>query len=58
MLNNNFTVEEVNLMAIYRDDTAAATLANIVAAYEFIDDEDIIAVAESASRKLAVMSDE
>jgi len=53
----NFTVEETNLIAIYKEDTAAATLAQIAAALPEIYDEDIITIAESASRKLAALTE-
>jgi hypothetical protein len=53
----NFTVEEVNLIAIYAADTIAATIAAIDEAMPDIYDEDIISIAESASRKLAALSE-
>jgi len=53
----NFTVEETNLIAIYKEDTAAATLAQIATALPEIYDEDIITIAESASRKLAALTE-
>ena len=53
----NFTVEETNLIAIYKEDTQAATLAQIAAALPEIYDEDIITIAESASRKLAALTE-
>lgn len=53
----NFTVEETNLIAIYKADTAAATLDNITAALPEMYDEDIITIAESASRKLGELTE-
>jgi len=53
----NFTVEEINIIAIYKADTAAATLARIAAALPELYDEDIITIAESASRKLAALTE-
>jgi hypothetical protein len=53
----NFTVEEINLIAIYRADTAAATLARIAADLPDMTDEDIITIAESASRKLVALTE-
>ena len=47
----NFTVEEINLIAIYLCDTRAATVTEIAAALPDMD-EDIREIAESASRKL------
>lgn len=52
----NFTVEETNLIAIYKEDTAAATLARIAAALPDMDAE-FIPIAESASGKLAALSE-
>jgi len=46
-----FTVEEINLVAIYIADTKAATLARIAAALPDMDG-DMRTIAESASRKL------
>jgi len=53
----NFTVEEINLIAIYKEDRLAATLARIAAALPELYDEDIITIAESASRKLAALTE-
>jgi len=53
----NFTVEETNLIAIYKEDTQAATLARIAAALPELYDEDIITIAENASRKLAALTE-
>jgi len=53
----NFTVEEINLISIYAADTIAATFAAIDEAMPDILDEDIISIAESASRKLAALSE-
>ena len=53
----NFTVEETNLIAIYKANTQAATLAQIAAALPELYDEDIITIAESASRKLAALTE-
>lgn len=53
----NFTVEETNLIAIYKADTATATLARIAADLPDMSDEDIITIAESANRKLAALTE-
>ena len=53
----NFTVEEINLIAIYKTYTAAKTLARIAADLPDMEDEDIITIAESASRKLAALTE-
>lgn len=53
----NFTVEETNLIAIYKANTAAATLARIAADLPDMGDEEIITIAESASRKLAALTE-
>jgi hypothetical protein len=52
----SFTVEEINIVAIYQEDTQAATLARIAAALPDMD-EEIRTIAESASRKIAVLSE-
>lgn len=52
----NFTVEETNLVAIYDSGTLAATLTRIAAAFPDMD-RDILAIAESASRKLAALTE-
>jgi len=54
----NFTVEEINLLSIYGADTIAATIAAIDEAMPDILDEDIISIAENASRKLAALSEQ
>ena len=56
MIANNFTVEEINLIAIYKEDTRAATLAQIATALPDIG-EEFIGIAESASRKLAALTE-
>jgi len=52
----NFTVEETNLIAIYKADSAAKTLGRISGALPDMDG-DILAIAESASRKLAALTE-
>jgi hypothetical protein len=56
MLILNFTVEETNLVAIYRAQTKEKTLARIAAALPDMD-EDIRTIAEGASRKLAGLTE-
>ena len=51
----DFTVEETNLIAIYKDGTKAATLQNIADALQHMDDE-MRGLAESATRKLAALA--
>ena len=53
----NFTTEEINIIAIYKADTLAATLAGLDEALTDLLDEDIITIAESASRKLAALTE-
>ena len=53
----DFTVEEINLVAIYDSGTLAATLAEIAAALPDMDD-DVQSIARSASRKLAALNEE
>ena len=52
-----FTVEEINLIAIYKADTLAATITGIDDALPDMYDEDIITISESAIRKLSALSD-
>jgi len=52
----DFTVEETNLAAIYIADTLTVTLARIAAALLYMD-TDMRAIAESASRKLAALTE-
>jgi len=53
----DFTAEEINIIAIYRADTLAATLAGLDEALTDLLDEDIITIAESASRKLSALTE-
>ena len=53
----NFTVEEINLVSIYKANTAAATIDNISAVFSDISDKDIITIAENASRKLSALTE-
>ena len=53
----NFTTEEINIIAIYKADTLAATIAGIDEALPDFLDEDIITIAESASRKLSALTE-
>ena len=52
----NFTVEEINLIAIYKADTAAATLARIAAALPDMD-EDIRAIAGQGAAKISALTE-
>ena len=52
----NFTVEETNLIAIYKEDTAAATLARIAVRIHDMD-ADMYGIAMSASMKLATLTE-
>ena len=51
----NFTVEETNLISIYKADTRTATLMEIAAALPDMDG-DMRAIANSAARKLAALT--
>ena len=53
----NFTVEEINLIAIYRAQTKEKTLGRIADELPEMDNEEIITIAESASRKLAELTE-
>jgi len=53
----HFTVEEMNIVAMYKADSLAATLTAIDEAMPEIYDEEIITIAESASRKLSTLTE-
>jgi len=52
----DFTVEEINMIAIYKADTKTATMKQIAAAYPHMD-IDMRAIVEGASRKLAMLTE-
>jgi DNA-directed RNA polymerase subunit F len=52
----NFTVEEINFIAIYKEDTAAATLARIADALPDMD-ADIRAIAEQSAAKITALTE-
>ena len=56
MLIFDFTVEEINLIAIYKEDTATATLAQIAARIHDMD-ANMYNIAMSASMKLAALTE-
>ena len=53
----NFTTEEINIIAIYKADTLAATLVGLDEALTNLLDEDMINIAETARHKLAMLND-
>lgn len=54
----NFTVEETNLIDIYKADTRAGQLAQLRTVRPLYEnDPELLAVVDSATRKLAAMSD-
>lgn len=54
----NFTVEETNLIDIYKADTRAGQLAQLRAVRPLCEnDSELLAVVDSATRKLAAMTD-
>jgi len=53
----NFTAEEINLIAIYKTHSLEKTIARIEDALPELLDEDIITIAESASRKLSALTE-
>jgi len=53
----NFTVEETNLIAVYKTHSLEKTIARIEDALPDLFDEDIITIAESASRKLSALTE-
>jgi hypothetical protein len=56
MLQYSFTVEETNFIAIYQENTAAATLARISDALPDMD-WDMLCIAETATLKLAALTE-
>jgi len=52
-----FTVEEINLVAMYLGDTRTDTIMQIAEVISHMDD-DMITVAEGAIRKLAMMDEQ
>ena len=56
MLLFTFTVEETNLIAIYKASAKGKTLARITDALPLMDDE-MRAIAEGASRKLSALTE-
>ena len=52
----NFTVEEINLIAIYRADTLAASLLRIAAALPDMD-ADMLPIVESVHLKLSALTE-
>lgn len=54
----NFTVEETNLIDIYKADTRAGQLAQLRAVRPLYENNpELLAVVDSAARKLAAMTD-
>jgi len=53
----DFTVEEINLAAIYKAETKAATLSKIAAALPFMG-EEMQTLAKNAGRKLAALTEQ
>lgn len=54
----NITVEEMNLISIYQEDTRAGQLARLRAVRPlYSDDPELLAVVDSAARKVAAMAD-
>jgi hypothetical protein len=57
MIILNFTVEQINIIAIYKADTLGESLNNISDAFPYMDD-DILVIAKSAYEKLATLTEE
>jgi hypothetical protein len=55
MTIKDFTVEEINLIAIYKSDAKEKTISRLNDMYEFMDDE-MQPIATSAARKLNAMT--
>lgn len=54
----NFTIEEVNMIAIYNTGKRIETISSLRDAIPFITDKDLQMIGESAMKKLVNMSDE
>ena len=55
----SITVEEMNLISIYHEDTRARQLARLRAVRSlYMDDPELLAVMDSAARKVAGMTDD
>jgi TRAP-type mannitol/chloroaromatic compound transport system substrate-binding protein len=52
----DFTVEEINLIALYRTDSKAKTILRLNDSFPHMD-EDMKEIATSSARKLSVMTD-
>jgi hypothetical protein len=52
------SVQERNLICIYRSGSREETMCELAAAMPFIDEPDILTTADSAIRKLGAMSDD
>jgi len=57
-MNTDFTVEETNLISIYRQSTRKATITHITHALPYTDSKEMRDLAESAVGKLSSMTDE
>ena len=57
MTIGHFTIEEINLVAMYLGDTRTDTIMQIAAALPDMDDE-MITIAEGAIRKLAMLDEQ
>ena len=57
MTIGHFTVEEINLIAMYLGDTRTDTIMQIAAAIDYMD-EDMITIAETAIHKLAMLNEQ
>lgn len=54
----NFTVEETNLIDIYKADTRAGVLENLrIVRPLYLDDPELLAVLDGTARKLGAMAD-
>jgi len=57
MMIGHFTVEEINLIAMYLGDTRTDTIMQIAEALPHMD-EDMITIAKTASHKLAMLNEQ
>ena len=57
MLDLTFTVEETNLISIYKADTIMETIGNISLAIIFMEDKEMREIAKNSAIKLYLLTD-
>ena len=57
-MNNQFTVEETNLICIFQSDSRAKVIEDIHKAMKHIDDDELVELSVRVAEKLEKLSDE